>query len=119
MCVMLSRHRHACVVVGRAGADRLLEEYPDLVYAMSSAQQYAWVKQNYPTVWEGIRQAIADGSWIPVGSQWVEPDGNLPGGEAMVRQLTHGIRFFRASFTAGVSGASEGGGASVKTPVRC
>lgn len=29
MCVMLSRHRHACVVVGRAGADRLLEEYPD------------------------------------------------------------------------------------------
>ncbi len=29
MCVMLSRHRHACVVVGRAGADRLLAEFPD------------------------------------------------------------------------------------------
>lgn len=29
MCVMLSRHRHACVVVGRAGADRLLNEFPD------------------------------------------------------------------------------------------
>ena len=29
MCVMLSRHRQACVVVGRAGADRLLAEYPD------------------------------------------------------------------------------------------
>lgn len=29
MCVMLSRHRHACVVVGRAGADKLLEEFPD------------------------------------------------------------------------------------------
>ena len=29
MCVMLSRHRHACVVVGRAGASRLLEDFPD------------------------------------------------------------------------------------------
>lgn len=29
MCVMLSRHRHACVVVGRSGAERLLDEYPD------------------------------------------------------------------------------------------
>lgn len=29
MCVMLSRHRHACVVLGRAGADKLLAEFPD------------------------------------------------------------------------------------------
>ena len=29
MCVMLSRHRQACIVVGRAGALRLLEEFPD------------------------------------------------------------------------------------------
>lgn len=29
MCVMLSRHRQACVVVGRSGADRLLAEFPD------------------------------------------------------------------------------------------
>lgn len=29
MCVMLSRHRHGCVVVGRGGADRLLSEFPD------------------------------------------------------------------------------------------
>ena len=29
MCVMLSRHRQACVVVGRSGAERLLSEFPD------------------------------------------------------------------------------------------
>lgn len=29
MCVMLSRHRHACIVVGRAGAGQLMEEFPD------------------------------------------------------------------------------------------
>ena len=29
MCVMLSRHRQACIVVGRSGAERLLAEFPD------------------------------------------------------------------------------------------
>jgi hypothetical protein len=29
MCVMLSRHRHACVVVGRAGTADILLEHPD------------------------------------------------------------------------------------------
>ena len=29
MCVMLSRHRQACIVVNRGGAMRLLEEFPD------------------------------------------------------------------------------------------
>ncbi|MCJ1708787.1 glycoside hydrolase family 38 C-terminal domain-containing protein [Microbacterium sp. VKM Ac-2923] len=73
----------------------LAEQYPDFRFAASSAQQYAWVKERYPHVWEGIKAAIAAGQWIVVGSQWVEPDGNLPGGEAMVRQVTQGMRFFR------------------------
>ncbi|MDR6689713.1 alpha-mannosidase [Microbacterium sp. 1154] len=73
----------------------LAEQYPDFRFAASSAQQYAWVKERYPHVWEGIKAAIAKGQWIVVGSQWVEPDGNLPSGEAMVRQITQGMRFFR------------------------
>jgi alpha-mannosidase len=74
---------------------RLAEQYPDFRFACSQAQQYVWVKENYPTVFAGIKQAIADGTWYPVGSMWIEPDGNLPGGEAMIRQLTHGMRFFQ------------------------
>ncbi|GGL71034.1 alpha-mannosidase [Curtobacterium citreum] len=72
----------------------LAEQYPDFKFAASSAQQYAWVKERYPTVFAGIKAAIARGQWIVVGSQWIEPDGNLPGGEAMVRQVTQGLRFF-------------------------
>ncbi|MGU3409003.1 alpha-mannosidase [Microbacterium sp. M1A1_1b] len=72
----------------------LAEQYPDLKFAASSAQQYAWVKERYPSVFAGIKDAIARGQWIVVGSQWIEPDGNLPGGEAMVRQVTQGLRFF-------------------------
>lgn len=46
MCVMLSRHRHACVVVGRAGAARLLEEFPD------SDPVFLDEPEKFPDGWE-------------------------------------------------------------------
>ncbi|MFC9910241.1 alpha-mannosidase [Streptomyces sp. NPDC059862] len=76
----------------------LAEEYEEFVFACSQAQQYEWVRDNYPKVWERIKKAVVDGSWAPVGGMWVEADGNLPGGEAMARQLIHGKRFFMEHF---------------------
>ena len=72
----------------------LAEEYPELVFACSSAQQYAWIKQQRPELFERIIKAVAAGTWVPVGGMWVEADGNLPGGEALARQLVYGGRFF-------------------------
>ncbi|WP_052852617.1 alpha-mannosidase [Streptomyces avicenniae] len=72
----------------------LAREYPELVFACSSAQQYAWIKEARPEIFARVKQAVADGTWAPVGSMWVEADGNLPGGEALARQLVHGRRFF-------------------------
>jgi alpha-mannosidase len=72
----------------------LAGEYPELVFACSSAQQYVWVKQQRPELFERIKKAVADGTWVPVGGMWVEADGNLPGGEALARQLVYGRRFF-------------------------
>ncbi|MFD8278923.1 alpha-mannosidase [Streptomyces solisilvae] len=72
----------------------LAEEYPELVFACSSAQSYAWMRDHQPYVFERIKKAVADGNWAPVGGMWVEADGNLPGGEALARQLVHGRRFF-------------------------
>ncbi|MHA5047003.1 alpha-mannosidase [Streptomyces sp. SD15] len=76
----------------------LAEEYEEFVFACSQAQQYEWVRDNYPQVWERIKKAVSDGSWAPVGGMWVEADGNLPGGEALARQLIHGKRFFIEHF---------------------
>ncbi|MEU1805568.1 glycoside hydrolase family 38 C-terminal domain-containing protein [Streptomyces sp. NPDC019937] len=76
----------------------LAAEYPEFIFACSQAQQYAWVKEGYPQVWERIHQAVRAGQWAPVGGMWVEADGNLPGGEAMARQLVHGKRFFLDEF---------------------
>ncbi|MFE3249480.1 alpha-mannosidase [Streptomyces sp. NPDC059209] len=73
----------------------LAEEYPELVFAASSAQQHAWMKDRHPHVFERIRKAVARGNWVPVGGMWVEPDVILPGGESLARQLVHGRRFHR------------------------
>ncbi|MEU4156390.1 glycoside hydrolase family 38 C-terminal domain-containing protein [Actinoplanes sp. NPDC026670] len=81
-----------------ANVTALASEYPEFVFACSQAQQYAWVKQHYPAVYQRIRDAITAGQWVPVGGQWVEADGNLPGGEALARQLVHGKRFFLDEF---------------------
>ncbi|MFJ3951992.1 alpha-mannosidase [Streptomyces libani] len=77
-----------------ANVTQLAEEYPELVFACSQAQQYAWVKEHQPHIWERIKEAVRAGNWAPVGSMWVESDANMPGGEALARQIVHGKRFF-------------------------
>ncbi|QXE38207.1 alpha-mannosidase [Streptomyces sp. GMY02] len=73
----------------------LADEYPELIFAAASAQRYAWMKDHHPHVFERVRKAVADGNWAPVGGMWVEADGALPGGEALVRQFVYGRRFHR------------------------
>jgi alpha-mannosidase len=81
-----------------ANATALAADYPELVFAGSQAQQYAWVKQHQPAVFGRIVEAVKAGQWAPVGGMWVESDANLPGGEALARQLVHGKRFFLDEF---------------------
>ncbi|MFJ5966853.1 alpha-mannosidase [Streptomyces sp. NPDC093060] len=76
----------------------LADEYEEFVFACSQAQQYEWVRDNYPHVWARIQESVKKGQWAPVGGMWVEADGNLPGGEALARQLVHGKRFFIEHF---------------------
>jgi len=81
-----------------ANVTALAQEYPEFVFACSQAQQYAWVKERYPEIFQRMRKSIEAGQWVPVGGMWVEADGNLPGGEALARQLVHGKRFFLEEF---------------------
>jgi alpha-mannosidase len=77
---------------------RLLETYPEHLFACSQAVQYQWIKEQYPDLYEQIRARVADGRWQPVGGMWVEADCNVPSGESLVRQLVHGKRFFADEF---------------------
>lgn len=76
----------------------LMDRDPGFVFAASSAQQYAWMKEHYPELFERIRARAAEGRFVPVGGMWVESDTNMPGGEALVRQLLAGKQFFMREF---------------------
>jgi alpha-mannosidase len=75
-----------------------MEAYPEFKFACSQAQQYAWIKQRNPDLWERIKAKVAAGQFIPVGGTWIEPDCNIPSGESLCRQFLHGQRFFRREF---------------------
>ncbi len=76
----------------------LMDEDPEFVFAASSAQQYAWMKEFYPDLFARIRARVAEGRFVPVGSMWVESDTNLPGSEALARQFVAGKGFFLREF---------------------
>ena len=75
---------------------RLLDDYPEHVFAHSQAQHYAWLRDRSPELYAKVREAVAAGRWIPVGGTWIEPDCNLPSGESLARQFLYGQRFFEA-----------------------
>ncbi|MFK4760453.1 alpha-mannosidase [Microbacterium sp. ZW T5_45] len=76
----------------------LLDENPDVVFASSSAQQFAWIKERYPEIWERLVERVREGRFVPVGGMWVESDTNMVGAEALARQLVEGKGFFLREF---------------------
>lgn len=76
----------------------LMERYPDYIFGASQPQYFQWMKEEYPGLYESIRQKVAEGRLEPQGCAWVEADMNLAGGEALVRQFLYGKQFFMDEF---------------------
>ncbi len=74
---------------------RLLEEYPDYIYIQSQPASYEMCRRYYPELFERIKKAIKEGRWIADGAMWVEPDTNMASGEALIRQLVYGKRYYK------------------------
>jgi alpha-mannosidase len=72
----------------------LMDTDEEFVFAASSAQQYAWLQEYQPELFERVKQRVVEGRFVPVGGMWVESDTNMPGGEALARQFVAGKRFF-------------------------
>jgi alpha-mannosidase len=73
----------------RSSLDRM-KETPGFAFTASSAQFYEWVAENDPAMLAEIRKRVQEGRWSVVGGWWVEPDVNIPSGEALVRQGLYG-----------------------------
>ncbi len=76
----------------------LMNEYPEFTYNAGQAVGYAFMENDYPSLFQGIKKRVADGRWEVVGGAWVEHDGNVPSGEAYVRQYLYGQRYFQSRY---------------------
>ncbi|KAJ9496005.1 Glycoside hydrolase, 38 vacuolar alpha mannosidase [Exophiala xenobiotica] len=76
----------------------LMDRYPEHRFACSQAQQYKWLKQYYPYVFDRVKSKVKEGKFQPIGGSWVEHDTNMPSGESLVRQFLYGQRFFESNF---------------------
>ncbi len=81
-----------------ASALRNMERYPDYCFGQSQPQQFKWVKDEHPELYRQIKEKVKEGRLEPQGAMWVEADTNVSGGEALIRQLLYGKRFFKEEF---------------------
>lgn len=77
---------------------RLIDEYPDYKFIQSQPAGYEMCRKHYPELFERIKEAVKKGQWIADGGMWVEPDTNLAGGEALIRQILYGKKYYKEVF---------------------
>jgi len=81
----------------RSALDRM-NEFPNYVFTASSASYYKWIEESEPEMFEEIKRRVAEGRWVIAGGLWVQPDCNIPSGEAFARHMLYSQRFYKAKF---------------------
>ncbi|GIP28399.1 alpha-mannosidase [Paenibacillus sp. J23TS9] len=77
---------------------QLMERFPEYVFLQSQPQLYAYLKKDFPMLYDKIKDRVQSGNWEATGAMWLESDCNIPSGESLVRQLLTGKRFFKDEF---------------------
>lgn len=92
------KHTQEKAVRSFATVLRYMDEYPEYKFVQSQPQLYQYVKQNCPEFYQKMKERIEEGRFEPEGGMWVEADCNISSGEALVRQLLEGTKFFEKEF---------------------
>lgn len=80
---------------------RLMEQFPEYHFSQTQPLLYEYMEQDYPEIFDAIKQKVAEGRWEPISGMWIEPDCNLSGAEALARQFLLGRAYFREKFGPG------------------
>ena len=81
----------------RTAAD-FCEEHGHFVFNHNESLLYEWVKEYDPALFTRIKALVSAGKWKIMGGWYLQPDGNMPAGESIIRQITAGHRFFEREF---------------------
>jgi alpha-mannosidase len=73
-----------------SNALNLMDQYDEYRFVQSSPIHTEMVRQNYPEIFEKVKEKVAEGRWEPNGGMYVESDGNMPSGESFCRQFIYG-----------------------------
>lgn len=75
-----------------------MEEFPEFIFTCSSAAYYKWMEEDYPEIFEMIKEYVKQGKWNIAGGWWVQPDCNIPCGEVFARHSLYGQNYFKSRF---------------------
>jgi alpha-mannosidase len=81
-----------------ATALTLMDEFPEFVFMYNQPVLFSFLKQDYPELWERVKEKVRAGQFEIDGAMWVEPDVNISSGESLVRQIMHGQQFHMDEF---------------------
>lgn len=77
---------------------RLMQANPEFRFSHSQPQLYDWLERDYPQIFNEMAARIKSGQWEIMGGMWVEADANMPGPEALARQMIYGRKWFQSRF---------------------
>lgn len=81
----------------RVAAD-FCENYPDFIFNHNESVLYEWVEEYDKELFQKIQKLVKDGRWNIMGGFYLQPDCNMPSGEAMMRQGLVGRKYFKDKF---------------------
>ncbi len=76
----------------------LMQDFPDYIFMYNQGYLLDTLQQDYPALFDALRDRQRSGQVEIEGALWLEPDANMTGGEALVRHITRGIRYHRDRF---------------------
>lgn len=79
-------------------AEKFCRDFDGFVFNHNEALLFRWVNEYEPELFERIKERVKDGSWHIMSGWHIQPDCNMPSGEAFVRQIKFGRDYFKKHF---------------------
>ena len=76
----------------------LIREYDAYVFTSGGSITYKWAQEDDPCLFQAIVEAVKAGKWSLVNGWWLQPDCNIPHGEAFARHALYGQRYLQDHF---------------------
>ncbi len=76
----------------------LMDEYDEYKFMASQPILLQYIKEDYPELFERIKEKIKEGRFEVEGGMWLEADCNLSSGESLIRHILYGKKYMKDEF---------------------